>query len=50
MDVLDQQRAGVKWQDVYGTENIGTRQDDMEEIVMVFLTISHRTSDMKMAY
>jgi len=31
MDVLDQQRAGVECQDVYGTKSVGTRQDHMEK-------------------
>jgi len=27
----DQQRAGVKWQDVYGTERVGKRQNQIKE-------------------
>jgi len=42
-DVLGQQRAGVEWQDVYGTESVGTRQNHMEVIVTGFLSISRRT-------
>jgi len=48
--VLDQQRAGAEWQDGYGTERIGTSRDHMEEIVVGFLSISRRTSDIKMAH
>jgi len=47
MDVLDQQRAGVEWQDICGAERIGTKQDRMEEIVTGFLGISCRTSIVK---
>jgi len=48
--VLDQQRAGVEWQDVYGTENVGTRQNHTREIVVRFLSISRRTFIIKMAH
>jgi len=47
-DLLDQQRAGVEWQDVYGSERVGTRRDHMEDNVTGFFSISRRTSDRKM--
>jgi len=44
-NVLDQ-HAGVEWQDVYRTGRGGRRQNQMEEIVVRFLSISHQTSVM----
>jgi len=46
----DQQRTGVEWQHVYGTENVGTRQDQVKDVVTRFLSIGYRASVMKMAH
>jgi len=43
VDVLDQQHTRVERQDVHATETIGTSQNDMEEIVAGFLSVSRQT-------